>query len=668
MEFNNLYAHGMVRVAAATFEVIPGNPRENATRIVELAREAAAAHAAVVVFPQDCLTGTTVGDWGRNTSVANGAVSALDYIAGQTADFGLVTILGARLSGVSRAISIFDGSVVDDVDAPWGLRADNLPGLRILPVVGERISQVLTGEVLEPSTTLIAQLVAPTHTVGATRRLHRAARELSRDLRLAVVQSIGSHGESSTDGSHTAGGFIAADGMILAAEEHLGAGGLTLADVALPELAGGSRYTGPDYGEMTGYGDFEVNFDLTTEVPLLEPPAQRPLVPASPRRYRADLQEAFEIQSAALARRLQAVEDGNIILGLSGGLDSTLALLVAVSAKAQRGRALVETAAFDPTTSRESILTFTMPGFATTDHTRGNAEGLARAIGVGCELIDIRPTATEMLKTMGHPAGNGEPVYDITFENVQAGLRADYLFRLANQRGGFVLGTGDLSEAALGWSTYGVGDHMSHYGVNGGVPKSMMPDLIRVAVEELVERDLVADSSALREVVASILATEVTPELIPARADATGEVQRQTTEGTIGPYLLHDFFLYHTLRGAGPDLVAFLALGAFTRGAGAGTDSTNASRNVGVENGFEPSQGFSLDSLFAEPRYFERAEILHWLEVFYRRFLTQQFKRSASVDGPVIWEGMSLSPRAGFRFPSDLSPAAVLAQIENSRF
>lgn len=681
---DNIYAHGIARVASATFTIQLGDPHANARQIVELARAAATQHAALVVFPQDCLTGVTLGDWGANTAVANATVSALHWIATQTADLSIVTIVGARLGGVSRAVSIWGGEVHDDLDQSWGFSATNLPGLHILPVVGSlnrlaaadnpapvsfytrnSFGAAMSGNSL-PSATVIAHLAAPAHTVGSTRHLHRAARALSRDLHLAVVQTIGSHGESSTDGAYSASGFIAADGQVLAAETHLSSAGLTLADIVLPELARAVRYTGPGYTELTGYGNFEVALDLDTEIPLLEPPAQRPLVPVTNRRYRGDLREAFDIQRDALVRRLQALGNANIILGISGGLDSTLALLVATAA---RDSALAHESArqtAEPNSEsndcKPEILTFTMPGFATSEHTKGNAQKLAAALGVSCELIDIRPTATEMLKTMGHPAGHGEAVYDITFENVQAGLRSDYLFRLANQRRGFVLGTGDLSESALGWTTYGVGDHMSHYSVNCGVLKSMMPDLIREATQVLIERELVADPAGLLDTVESIIATDVTPELIPDH-DSGGQTSHQTTEGSIGPYLLHDFFLYHTLRGAGPDLVGFLALAAFTKPAGC--QCQDAGDTEQDSTGTESSAGSSQGGWSNEGRYFSREEVLKWLEVFYRRFLTQQYKRSTSVDGPVIWEGMTLSPRAGFNFPSDLSPAAALAQLRN---
>ncbi len=211
-----------------------------------------------------------------------------------------------------------------------------------------------------------------------------------------------------------------------------------------------------------------------------------------------------------------------VVLGLSGGLDSTHALIVAARAMDREGR------------PRSDILAFTLPGFATGERTKTNAIRLANALGVTFEEIDIKSTAELMLKEMDHPFARGEKVYDVTFENVQAGLRTDYLFRLANQRGGIVLGTGDLSELALGWSTYGVGDQMSHYNVNGGVPKTLIQHLIRWVISSEQFDD------AVNEVLQSVLDTEITPELVP-----TGEDEEiQSSEAKVGPYVLQDFSLF----------------------------------------------------------------------------------------------------------------------------
>ncbi|MDT5053349.1 MAG: hypothetical protein QOF66_1715, partial [Mycobacterium sp.] len=312
-----------------------------------------------------------------------------------------------------------------------------------------------------------------------------------------------------------------------------------------------------------------------------------------------------------------------VVLGLSGGLDSTHAVIVAARAMDREGR------------PRSDILAFTLPGFATGERTRGNAIRLAEALGVTFETIDIKATAELMLKEIDHPFGRGEEVYDVTFENVQAGLRTDYLFRLANQRGGIVLGTGDLSELALGWSTYGVGDQMSHYNVNGGVPKTLIQHLIRWVSSSHQFDD------AVNEVLQSVLDTEITPELIP-----TGEDEDiQSSEATVGPYVLQDFSLFHVLRyGFRPSKVAFLAWHAWSD----------------PERGDWPT-GFPKHK---RPAY-SLKEIRHWLQVFTQRFYSfSQFKRSAMPNGPKVSHGGSLSPRGDWRAPSDMSARTWLDEIE----
>ncbi len=266
-----------------------------------------------------------------------------------------------------------------------------------------------------------------------------------------------------------------------------------------------------------------------------------PFVPDDVDRLALDCYEAYNIQVSGLEQRLRAIGQPKIVIGVSGGLDSTHALIVAAKAMDRLDR------------PRSDILAFTLPGFATGDTTKSYATRLSKAIGVTFEELDIRPAAKQMLTDMGHPFASGEEVYDITFENVQAGLRTDYLFRIANQRGGIVLGTGDLSELALGWCTYGVGDQMSHYTVNSGVPKTLVQHLIRWVVdsEQLGEKD-----GEVNQLLTDIVGQEITPELIPTRE---GE-KPQATEGSIGPYALHDFTLFHVLRfGFRPSKIAFLA-------------------------------------------------------------------------------------------------------------
>jgi NAD+ synthase (glutamine-hydrolysing) len=311
------------------------------------------------------------------------------------------------------------------------------------------------------------------------------------------------------------------------------------------------------------------------------------------------------------------------VIGVSGGLDSTHALIVAARAMDREGR------------PRSDILAFTLPGFATGERTKGNAIALGKTLGVTFSEIDIRDTATLMLTEMGHPFARGERVYDVTFENVQAGLRTDYLFRLANQRGGIVLGTGDLSELALGWSTYGVGDQMSHYNVNGGVPKTLIQHLIRWVISAGQFDDEV--NSVLR----SVLDTEITPELVPVGEDE----EIQSSEATVGPYVLQDFSLYQVLRyGFRPSKVAFLAWHAWS-------DAERGDWPAGYPAHKRPS--YSL------------AEIRHWLKVFVQRFYSfSQFKRSALPNGPKVSAGGALSPRGDWRAPSDMSARIWLDEIE----
>ena len=361
-----------------------------------------------------------------------------------------------------------------------------------------------------------------------------------------------------------------------------------------------------------------------------------PFVPDDPARLAQDCYEAYNIQVAALVQRLGAIGNPKIVIGVSGGLDSTHALIVAARAMDRLGR------------PRSDIHAITMPGFATSAGTRRNAEDLAVGLGCTFEELDIRATATQMLTEMGHPYGeyartgvlpegaSERDLYDVTFENVQAGLRTDFLFRIANHRGGIVLGTGDLSELALGWCTFGVGDQMAHYGVNAGIPKTLIQHLIRwVVAEELFD-------DAVGRTLLSILDTEISPELVPA--EAGGAIQ--STQARIGPYALQDFTLWHVLRrGSRPSRIAFLAHKAWCD-ADAGD----------WPEGLPPAERVS----------YRLPEIRHWLELFHRRFFANQFKRSTLPNGPKVVAGGSLSPRGDWRMPSDAAATAWLAELERN--
>ena len=347
-----------------------------------------------------------------------------------------------------------------------------------------------------------------------------------------------------------------------------------------------------------------------------------PYVPSDPAKLRDNCYEAYNIQVQGLAQRLQSSRTDNAVIGVSGGLDSTHALIVTCRAMDQLGL------------SRKNVFAYTMPGFGTSDKTHKNAWLLMKALGVTAAEIDIKPAATQMLADIGHPFAKGKKVYDVTFENVQAGLRTDYLFRLANQQRGLVVGTGDLSELGLGWCTYGVGDHMSHYNPNGSVSKTLIQHLIRfVAASGDVSKDTAA-------ILHDILNTEISPELIPA--GEKGVVQ--ATESFVGPYALQDFNLYYLTRlGYRPSKIAFLAWNAWHD----------------IEKGAWPA---NLPE--GTRRAYTLEEIRSWLALFLRRFFTNQFKRSALPNGPKISSGGSLSPRGDWRAPSDGSPDVWLEEMK----
>ena len=347
-----------------------------------------------------------------------------------------------------------------------------------------------------------------------------------------------------------------------------------------------------------------------------------PYVPSDPAKLRDNCYEAYNIQVQGLAQRLMSSRTENAVIGVSGGLDSTHALIVTCRAMDRLG------------ISRRNIFAYTMPGFGTSDETHKNAWRLMKALGVTAAEIDIKPAATQMLADIGHPFGKGKKVYDVTFENVQAGLRTDYLFRLANQNRGMVVGTGDLSELGLGWCTYGVGDHMSHYNPNGSVSKTLIQHLIRFVA---ASGDVSKETGAILH---DILNTEISPELIPAGAG--GAIQ--STEQSVGPYALQDFNLFYLTRlGYRPSKIAFLAWHAWH-------DTEKGAWPANLPDGGH--------------RAYTLAEIKHWLSLFLRRFFTNQFKRSAVPNGPKISSGGSLSPRGDWRAPSDGSPDVWLAELK----
>ncbi len=463
------------------------------------------------------------------------------------------------------------------------------------------------------------------------RRLH--VRSASARCLAAYVYAAAGTGESSTDLSWDGQTMVYEVGELLAETERFPDGPRrSVADVDLMRIRQERLRQGTfddnrrAWEDRVGADAFRtVDFELAPpdgDIGLRRKVDRFPFVPDDPERLALDCYEAYNIQVSGLEQRLRAIGDPKVVIGVSGGLDSTHALIVAAKAMDRLGR------------PRSDVLAFTLPGFATSAGTKTNATRLSEALGVTFEEIDIKPAAERMFADLDHPFSRGEPVYDVTFENVQAGLRTDYLFRLANQRGGIVLGTGDLSELALGWCTYGVGDQMSHYAVNTGVPKTLIQHLIRwVASTDQFDAET-------NELLRAIVEQEISPELVPV-----GEGERpQSTEDSIGPYALHDFSLFFVLRhGFPPSRIAFLAEHAWSD----------------IDVGEWPP-GFDADARTS----YDLKTVKHWLGVFCERFFGfSQFKRSALPNGPKVVAGGALSPRGEWRAPSDGSARAWLDEL-----
>jgi len=384
-----------------------------------------------------------------------------------------------------------------------------------------------------------------------------------------------------------------------------------------------------DHRDQIGFRQVEFELEPPTGAVSLRRQVSRfPFVPTDPTARDERCAEVYDIQRVGLSTRLRATGIEKVVLGVSGGLDSTQALLVAVRCMDELGL------------PRTNVLAYTLPGFATSTTTLRNAHALMAALGVSAEEIDIRPAARQMLEDLAHPAAAGAADYDVTYENVQAGARTSLLFRLANRHGALVVGTGDLSELALGWCTYGVGDQMSHYGVNSSVPKTLIQHLVRwMADTETVGEDA-------RQVLLAILGTDISPELVPA--EAASDRPHQRSEDVVGPYELQDFHLYHVLRFGYPmPKVAFLARHAWS----------------------DRGRGTWPEVIADDDRHeYDLPTLVHWLGVFAHRFFaTSQFKRSALPDGPKVGSGGSLSPRGDWRAPSDGSAAVWLREIEALR-
>lgn len=665
-DFWSIYRHGMARVAACSIPVALGKPGENAARIAEHARKLGEEHVALAAFGELSLTGATLADLYAQDALLEETASAVADLVEASAGFSPIVVVGApmKCGGAifNCALAIHGGellaavpqafpapgtpfasgsgiAVLATLDAfPDGpvlvpddcVSVSNVAGFSFSMTVGQDARGMLAGNGFMPEdpAAVLVHLASDVVTVGSAARARARAAAVSAELGCAYVYASTGEGESTTDAVRSGQALIAEAGEVLAELPALHDGaGAAIADVDLDVLRAARRAANAAIPEppcgiaLPHDSDSGVVLSLGDGPTGLRRPVSRfPFIANGD--LDATCEEAYAIQTRALVQRLSAIGNPKIVIGVSGGLDSTQALLVAARAMDQLGH------------PRTDILAYTMPGFATSAGTKSNATRLAEAVGVSFEEIDIRPAARQMLADMHHPFAAGEEVYDVTFENVQAGLRTDYLFRLANHHGGIVLGTGDLSEGALGWCTFGVGDHMSHYNVNPGIPKTLMQHLIRwtIARGEF--------GQATNEVLQAILDQEISPELIPAKEGET----IQSTQDTIGPYELHDFTVFHVLRyGMRPSKIAFLAAHAW----------------ADAEAGQWPA-GFPEDERHA----YDLATIRMWEIAFFRRFFASQFKRSTSVDGPMVVDGGSLSPRSSWRMPSDMSGAAWIAEAE----
>ncbi|KUI39010.1 NAD synthetase [Mycobacterium sp. IS-1496] len=676
MDFFSAYRHGFVRVAACTHTTALADPAGNAEAVLGLARDCHDDGVGLAVFPELTLTGYSIEDIVLQDALLEAVESALLDIVARSADLRPVLVVGAPLRHRNRvyntAVVIHRGQILgvvpksyipnyrefyekrqlapgDDERGEIMLGGAEVPfGPDLLFAAGDLPAFVLHVEICEdmwvpvpPSAeaalagaTVLANLSGSPITIGRAEDRNLMARSASSRCLAAYVYAAAGQGESTTDLSWDGQTMIWENGLCLAQSERFPTGERrSVADVDVELLRNERARMGTFDDNRRHHLIDEDSFrriEFTLEPPagdigLLREVERFPFVPADPARLEQDCYEAYNIQVAGLEQRLRALHFPKVVLGLSGGLDSTHALIVAARAMDRENR------------PRSDILAFTLPGFATGERTKDNATRLAEALGVTFETIDITATAELMLKEMDHPFSRGEKVYDVTFENVQAGLRTDYLFRLANQRGGIVLGTGDLSELALGWSTYGVGDQMSHYNVNGGVPKTLIQHLIRWVISSNQFDDRV------NEVLQSVLDTEISPELVPAGEDE----EIQSSEGKVGPYVLQDFSLFHVLRyGFRPSKVAFMAWHAWS-------DAEHGDWPVGYPDDKRPT--------------YTLGEIRHWLQVFAQRFYSfSQFKRSALPNGPKVSAGGSLSPRGDWRAPSDMSARVWLDEIEAS--
>ncbi|MGZ8320774.1 MAG: NAD(+) synthase [Telluria sp.] len=676
--FFNLYSHDFARVAVATPRCKIADPGFNAAETVKLAQEAAAQGAVLVAFPELGLSAYSCDDLFQQRALLDGVEQALGEIKDASAKLSAALIVGlplrvqhqlfncaavvagGKVLGVvpksylpnygefyeARQFSSADCTAVTSIEllgetVPFGaellFEVSNLPLLRFHVEICEDVWVPIPPSSFGAlaGATVLVNLSASNVVVGKSGYRHQLVSQQSARCLAAYLYTSAGAGESSTDMAWDGQSLIYENGVLLAeAERFIDQSHITYADVDLERLSR-ERFRTTTFGQSVRRHAhevskfrvvrFELDVPVDADLPLKRCVERFPYVPADPLRRDERCTEVYNIQVQALVQRLSSSGISKVVIGVSGGLDSTHALLVC--AKAMDRLKL----------PRSNILAYTMPGFATSERTLRQAKALMTAVGCAAQEIDIRPSCIQMLKDLGHPYAEGKEEYDVTFENVQAGERTSHLFRLANFHNAIVIGTGDLSELALGWCTYGVGDHMSHYNVNASVPKTLIAHLVR----------WVADTGAIGTggsgVLIDILDTEISPELVPGKADDGKPAQ--STERVIGPYEMQDFNLYYILRyGFAPSKVAFLSYSAWhNRDAGVWPDAPHADRNQ-----------------------YAIGDIKRYLGIFlFRFFKTSQFKRSCVPNGPTVGNGGSLSPRGDWRAPSDSEATVWMDDLAN---
>ena len=678
--FHNLYSHDFARVAVATPRCKVADPQFNAAQTIALARQAAQDGAALVAFPELGLSAYTCDDLFHQRALLDACLAALHVVVEASATIAAVLVVGVplrlnhqlfncavvvaggRVQGVvpksylpnygefyeARQFSAGDEAVAAEIalfgqTVPFG--ANQLFQLADQPLFTFHVE--ICEDVWVPippssfaalaGATVLVNLSASNVVIGKADYRHQLVGQQSARCLAAYLYCSAGRGESTTDMAWDGHSLVYENGELLAESLRFhDESQLTFADVDLERLSR-ERMRTTTFGQsvrrhgadVAAFRTVRVDVALPRErdLPLRRAVARFPYVPANPALRDQRCNEVYHIQVQALVQRLSASAIKKVVIGVSGGLDSTHALLVCAKAMDQLDL------------PRTNILGVTMPGFATSERTLLQARQLMEFVGCTASEIDIRPSCVQMLHDIGHPYAQGTPDYDITFENVQAGERTNHLFRLANFHNGIVIGTGDLSELALGWCTYGVGDHMSHYNVNASVPKTLISHLVRWVAES---RQFGAADSA---VLLAVVDTEISPELVPGGAGA-GEASKpaQSTEKSIGPYELQDFNLYYTLRfGFAPAKVAFLSHAAWRdRTLGQWPNGEHVARNE-----------YGLGAIKAN------------LAIFLRRFFqTSQFKRSCVPNGPKVGSGGSLSPRGDWRAPSDSESVVWLRDLE----